>query len=76
LKDTPEEVIANRSFDDAHFKDMIIEYLKKFGPTKRSAIDSLIIPKLSTALNDSQKKKKVSNFLLSLRTQQKIRSIN
>lgn len=72
--DLKAQYIANRSFDDAHFKDMIIEYLKKFGPTKRSAIDSLIIPKLSTALNDFQKKKKVSNFLLSLRIQKKIKS--
>lgn len=74
--DLKAQYIANKSFDDAHFRDMIIEYLKKFGPAKRSAIESLIIPKLSTALNDSQKKKKVGNFLLSLRMHGKIKSIS
>jgi ATP-dependent DNA helicase RecG len=73
--DLKAQYIANKSFDDAHFRDMIIEYLKKFGSSKRSAIENLIIPKLSTALNDSQKKKKVGNFLLSLRINGKIRSI-
>lgn len=72
--DLKAQYIANKSFDDAHFKDMLIEYLKRFGPTKRSAIDNLIIPKLSAALSDSQKKKKVSNFLLSLRMSGKIKA--
>ena len=66
------EYIANRSFDDAHFKDMILEYLKKFGLTKRNAIDNLIIPKLSITLTEKQKKDKVTNFLSSLRIKGKI----
>jgi ATP-dependent DNA helicase RecG len=68
------EYIANRSFDDSHFKDMIIEYIKKFGPTKRKAIDNLIIPKLSAVLNDMQKKKKVDNFLTALRGEGKLKT--
>jgi ATP-dependent DNA helicase RecG len=68
------EYIANRSFDDNHFKDMIIEYIKKFGPTKRKAIDNLIIPKLSAVLNDTQKKKKVDNFLTALRGESKLKT--
>ncbi|MFT4094746.1 MAG: putative DNA binding domain-containing protein [Niabella sp.] len=69
------EYLANRSFDDAHFKDMIFEYIKKFGKVPRKEIDSLIIPKLSAALNDSQKKNKVRNFLSALRMEGRIRSI-
>lgn len=68
------EYISNRSFDDNHFKGLIIEYIKKFGPTKRKAIDSLIIPKLSTVLNSEKKKKKVSNLLKALRESKKIKS--
>jgi ATP-dependent DNA helicase RecG len=68
------EYIANRSFDDNHFKEMIIEYIKKFGPTKRKAIDNLIIPKLSAVLDSEQKKKKVSNLLKALRESKKIKS--
>jgi len=69
------EYMANRSFDDGHFKEMIVEYLKKFGQTKRSAIDNLIILKLSAALNDAQKKSKVTNMLSALRMEGKIKSI-
>ena len=69
------EYLANRSFDDSHFKDMILEYLKKFGKTKRKAIDNLIIPKLSIILSDDKKKKKVSNFLLALSKVEKIKCL-
>ena len=69
------EYIANRSFDDQHFKDMILEYLKKFGETKRSSIDYLIIPKLSSVLNSVQKKRKVGNLLSALRMEGKIKTV-
>jgi ATP-dependent DNA helicase RecG len=69
------EYLANRSFDDSHFKDMILEYLRKFGKTKRKAIDNLIIPKLSAVLSDDKKKKKVSNFLLALSKDEKIKCL-
>jgi ATP-dependent DNA helicase RecG len=66
------EYLANRSFDDSHFKDMILECLKKWGKTKRDKIDNLIIPKLSTALSDEKKKNKVTNYLSALRMEGKI----
>ena len=66
------EYLANRSFDDSHFKNMILEYLRKFGKTKRDKIDNLIIPKLSTALTEEKKRNKVTNFLSSLRMDGKI----
>jgi ATP-dependent DNA helicase RecG len=69
------EYMANKSFDDAHFKDMIIAYLTKFGKTKRSAIDNLIIPKLSAVLNETQKKYKVGNMLSALRNERRIKSL-
>lgn len=68
------EYITNRSFDDTHFKDMIKKYLK-LGKAKRSAIDNLIIPKLSAALTEAQKKNKVTNFLSALRIEGKIESL-
>lgn len=66
------EYLANRSFDDSHFKDMILEYLRKFGKTKRDKIDNLIIPKLSTALTEEKKRNKVTNYLSALRMDGKI----
>ncbi len=69
------EYINNRSFDDAHFKEMVIEYLRKFGEGKRSEIDNLIIPKLSATLTAQQKKTKVTNFLTALRLDARITPI-
>lgn len=74
-EDLKAEYLANRSFDDSHFKDMILEYLKKFGKTKRKAIDILIIPKLSAVLSDEKKKKKVTNFLSALGKEGKIQCL-
>lgn len=54
--------ILKTSFDDSHFKEMILEYLRKWGKCKRSKIDNLIIPKLSTALSEEKKKNKVTNI--------------
>lgn len=66
------EYLENRSFDDSHFKEMILEYLRKWGECKRDKIDNLIIPKLSTALSEEKKKNKVTNYLSSLRMEGKI----
>lgn len=66
------EYLANRSFDDAYFKDMVLEYLKKFGDTKRNTIENLLVPKLSAVLTDVKKKNKVANLLKSLKAEGKI----
>ena len=68
------EYVKNKSFDDEYFKKLIVTYIKKQGKTSRKAIDKLIIPKLSAALTDEQKKKKVENFLTSLRKQDIVQS--
>jgi ATP-dependent DNA helicase RecG len=72
--DLKAQYIHNRSFDDQHFKDMILEYLKKFGPSKRDKIDNLIVPKLSAILSDKQKRYKVTNLLSALRLEGKIQN--
>ncbi len=69
------EYINNRSFDDKHFKDIILEFISKSGEIKRKDIDNLIIPKLSAVLTEAKKKNKVTNFLTSLRMEGKIESL-
>ena len=69
------EYITNKSFDDSHFKKMIVEFIKKTGVVKRKAIDNLIISKLSPTLTEEQKKKKVTNYLSSLSKDGKIESV-
>jgi ATP-dependent DNA helicase RecG len=67
------EYVSNKSFDDEYFKKLILEYVRKQGKVSRKGIDSLIIPKLSTALSPEQKKNKVTNFLSFLRANGKIK---
>lgn len=57
------EYIRNRPFDDAHYKKLIIEYLKKFGTATKSDIESLLLDKLSDVLSLQQKKNKIRNML-------------
>lgn len=61
------QYIRNRGFDDQHYKDMIIEYLKKFGRAKREDIKNLLWDKLPDILKDQQKENKITNLLQSLR---------
>ncbi|RLD44057.1 MAG: hypothetical protein DRJ05_01150 [Bacteroidetes bacterium] len=68
--------IRNKAFDDAHYKDMVVSYLKKFKKANRMEIENLLTPKLSDVLSDKQKKDKVKNLLQSMRKDKKIRLAN
>ncbi len=59
--------IHQRSFDDDHFKAKIVSYIRRFGKARREHIEKLIMPKLSDALNEKQKKSKIGNLLTALR---------
>ncbi len=60
------EYIRNRAFDDAHYKEMILAYLDKFGSASRTEIERLILDKLSEALDENQKANKLRNLLYSM----------
>lgn len=66
------DYIKNKSFDDQYFKDMIIEYLRKFKKANRADIEKLLFDKLSEILSDKQKKDKVKNLLQALRLEDSI----
>jgi ATP-dependent DNA helicase RecG len=55
--------IKYRAFDDAHYKKMIIAFIKKYGSASRKEIDDLLIGKLSDALEEKQKRNKIHNLL-------------
>lgn len=59
--------IKNKRFDDKYYKDLIIEYLKKYGKAKKKDIRELLWDKLLDALSDAQKEHKVSNLLAALK---------
>lgn len=55
--------IKNRAFDNKHYKELIISFIRQYGAASRKDIDDLLLDKLSDALEDNQKKKKVTNLL-------------
>jgi len=58
--------IKFRAFDDQYYKDMILSFLEKNKSASRSEIDQLLENKLSEALDEKQKRNKVSNLLQSM----------
>jgi ATP-dependent DNA helicase RecG len=68
------EYIRTRGFDDAHYKEMILGLLRKFGSASRQEIDRLLAGKLSDALDEEQKQNKISNLLSNLRRAKRIRN--
>ena len=61
------DYIKNKAFDNEHYRNLIIEYLKKFEPATRSDIETLLLDKLPQNLTEDQKKNKVKNMLQYMR---------
>lgn len=55
--------IKNKAFDKEYYKNLIIEFIKKYKKASREDIDKLLLDKLSNVLNDSQKRNKIRNLL-------------
>ncbi len=66
------DYIRHRAFDDAHYKQMILDFLSEFGEASREDIGRLLEGKLSDVLDDKQKYNKMRNLLQALRTEGKI----
>lgn len=61
--------IKQKAFDDQHYKNLIVEFIRKFGPASRPRVEELLWNKLPEMLSEKQKKYKVGNLLSSLRMQ-------
>lgn len=59
--------IKNKGFGDQYYKDLIVEYLKKYERAKKKDIRDLLWDKLPNALNDTQKENKIRNLLSSMK---------
>jgi ATP-dependent DNA helicase RecG len=68
------EYIRTRGFDDAHYKQMIIDLLTEFGAADRQEVDRLLLSKLSDALDEQQKQTKIGHLLTSLRRSGRIKN--
>lgn len=59
--------IHNRGLDDSYYRQLVIDYLVKYGKAERSEIDDLLVAKLPEVLSPEQKTHKVRNLLQSMR---------
>jgi len=74
VTDTRADYIRTRALDDSHYAKLVEDYLDKFGSATRREIDELLFSKLSDALDDQQKRNKVSNLLARMRRDGLIRN--
>lgn len=65
--DEQAQYIKNKGFDDEYYKDMIIDYIKKFGKANKKDIRELLYDKLPNVLEGVQKENKIRNLLTSLK---------
>lgn len=61
------QYIKNKAFDDQYYRDMIIDYLEKFGKAQRKDIRKLLWDKLPAVLSDKQKDRKILTLLTALK---------
>ena len=65
--DQKAQYIKNKGFDDQYYKQLIIDYLNKWGKGRKSDFDKLLFDKLPDSLTAVQKNTKIRNLLASLR---------
>ncbi|ADE13933.1 putative transcriptional regulator [Nitrosococcus halophilus Nc 4] len=63
------QYIRNRGFDDQHYKQLICEYIERFGTAKRADINRLLLDKLPDVLDEKQKNHKIKNLLQALKNE-------
>ncbi|SRR6266542_407881 len=61
--DQKAEYIRNRGFKDQHYKDMILEFIDKYGSASKKDIDKLILDILPQVLDKKKKENKVRNLV-------------
>ena len=61
------QYILHKAFDDQYYKQLVVEYLQRFGSAKRLDIDRLLLDKLPDVLDQKQKDNKVRNLLQALK---------
>lgn len=66
------QYIKNKAFDDQYYRDMIIDYLEKFGKAQRKDIRKLLWDKLPAVLSDNQKERKILTLLTALKRADRI----
>lgn len=72
--DQKAQYIKNKGFDDVYYKQLIIDYLKKWEKGKKADFEKLLIDKLPDSMTEKQKKDKIRNLLAALRAAEVIKT--
>jgi ATP-dependent DNA helicase RecG len=65
------EYIRNRGFKDNHYKQLVIDMIKKYGKVSKEEVDKLILDILPGILDEKQKRNKVRNLVYSMHKRDK-----
>lgn len=71
---TEADYLRARATENAHYAELVRSLLREFGPATRKQIDAALAPHLPTELDETQRRKKVSNVLTRLRSEGVIRN--
>lgn len=69
------DYIRTRAQDDAHFAQLIIDYLSQYGGASRKEIDALLGKYLPDVLDATQQRSKVTNLLSKMRRDGRIHNV-
>ena len=61
--DQKADYIKNRGFKDQHYKDLILDFIDRYGSASKNDIDRLILDILPGVLDENQKENKVRNLV-------------
>jgi ATP-dependent DNA helicase RecG len=64
--------IRQRSQGDAHYRQLILDYLKRFQQASRKDLRGMLLPVLPTVLSVEQKENKLKNMLAALSREKRI----
>lgn len=56
-----------RMRDDGYYRELVVDYLKKYGQATRRDLDELLLSKLPEVLNSAQKAHKIRNLIQAMR---------
>jgi len=70
-----DENVNNKTFDKKYYIDLILKHIKVHQSATRKDIDNLILNKLPEWMDDKQRKNKITNLLIELKTKKIIKNI-
>ena len=66
ITDQKADYIKNRGFKDSHYKQMILDFLEKYGQAGKQEIDKLLMDILPAVLDEKQRSNKIHNLLYAM----------